>query len=364
MKKFLSVLGLCIGLTGAADADVISESALAAVRAADGAAWDSASTLAPDVVTLDVVTWMRLRRGDQPFEDYQAFVIARPDWPSLDRIRARGEEALPKGTDPARVLRWFGDLEPETGQGAVRLAEALYARGRPELAKGVIETAWRSLRLTDEGQVAIVEAFPDLIAPLHAERADALLWRWRTDEVERMLDLMSEDDRALAEARVAYIRKRDGLADLVAAVPEALREDPGLAYDRFNWLADRGERKQASDLALARSSSAEALGEPFRWSGWRRSLARWEMRGGRPERAYALASNHFLTDGSAFIDLEWIAGYVALTYLDDPALALRHFETAEAVAQTPISLGRTGYWVGRAHEFLENAEVFRRCISS
>ena len=115
----------------ALQAQAISEAALAAIRATGDDAWDTAYSLAPanDPVASDVVTWLRLRSEDQPFADYQGFLRQRADWPGLDRIRARGEEAMPKGTDPAEVLLWYGDRDPQTGQGAVRLAEALFARG-------------------------------------------------------------------------------------------------------------------------------------------------------------------------------------------------------------------------------------------
>ena len=182
-----------------------------------------------------------------------------------------------------------------------------------------------------------------------------------------MLDLLPEDQAALAEARIAYIRKTSNIPALVEAVPAALREHPGLAYDRYNWLADQGRRAEAVEVLRARSVSAAALGEPFRWSGWRRSLARWEMREGRPEVAYELATRHFLTaaDGESFSDLEWLAGYLQLTYLDDPAKALGHFRGGAAVVDSPISVSRMAYWEGRALEALgeDGTEAYARAAA-
>ncbi len=309
--------------------------------------------LSLDTLTLDLVTWMRLRDGEGVFDDYRLFVRTRPDWPGMDRIRANGEELIEKGHDPAEVLRWFGDLRPQTGEGAVRLAEAFIARGQPSLARDIIEQAWLTLRLSSAGQAAIVEGFGDIVAPLHADRVDDLLWRWRTDDAKRMLPLLDDDQRALAEARLAYITKASNIDAKLDAVPKALRDHPGLAYDRFNWLSDQGSRTDAVALIRERSTSAAALGVPFRWSGWRRSLARWEMRQGRPEVAYELASQHYLSEGTSFADLEWIAGYVALTYLDDPSKALDHFQTARAAISSPISVSRMAYWTGRALDDLD-----------
>ena len=335
-----------------ANAQVMSESAVKAVRLAGDEDWDAAFAQAADEVTQDAVWWLRLRAGEAEFDDYRAFLTRRPDWPGLSRIRSEGELLIPEDADPGDVLLWFGDVRPRTGIGAVRLAQALAARGLDGLAQEVIETAWVDLRLTEEGQAAILEAFEPVVRPFHKDRVDALLWRWRTDEAAWMLDLLSDDQRALAEARIGYIRKQDGLVEKMAAVPEQLKTHPGLLYDRYNWLADRGRRAEAVEAALAQSTSADALGEPFRWSGWRRSLARWEMREGRPQRAYELATKHFLTDGSAFADLEWLAGYLSLTYLENPTQALEHFGRAWAAVDTPISIARMEYWTGRAFEAL------------
>ena len=350
LRPFVLVLSL---LAGPLPAQVMPDTAVSAIAQAGAGDFPRAYQLADgDAVMTDLVTWMRLRQGGAPFGDYAAFLAARPDWPDADRLRERAEEALPKTTASDAVLAWFGDRAPATGEGAVRLAEALIRLGRLDDAKAVLAHAWVELRLTEDGHKAMIEAFPDVLAPHHAARADALLWRWRTQEAQWLLPHLAPDQAALVEARVAHIRKTGKEDAALAAVPEALRDTPGLVYDRYNWLADLGRRTEAVALLRARSTSAEALGEPFRWSGWRRSLARWEMREGRPQVAYELATRHFLTDGSAFADLEWLAGYLSLTYLDAPEQALAHFDAARGAVDSPISVARAEYWRGRALDAL------------
>ena len=348
----LAIFAVSLTLSGAALAEVSLPSTQAAIAAVSDDAWDTAYALSEDAVTRDVVTWLRLRETDQPFEDYGPFLQKRRDWPGLDRIRMRAEQAIAKGADPADVIAWFADEAPMSGEGAVRLAEALTQTGQITKAKEVIAAAWVDLRLSDAGQDLMVAGFADVIAPHHAARVDNLLWRWRTDDAARMLDLLEDDQRALAEARIAYIRDQGELAEKLQAIPASLLDHPGLAYDRYNWLSSKGRRSEAIAILLERATTAAALGEPFRWSGWRRVLARSEMREGRPEQAYVLASQHFLEDGSAFADLEWLSGYVSLTYLDAPVQALAHFKTAAGAVDSPISVARMAYWEGRALEVL------------
>jgi soluble lytic murein transglycosylase len=253
---------------------------------------------------------------------------------------------------------------PQTGEGAVRLAQAHLALGQAEAARDVLRETWITQRLTEDGQAVMLAAFAEELRPFHAARVDALLWRSRAEDATRMLPLLSADQAALAAARIGYITRANDLAARVAAVPAALQQDPGLAYDRYAWLASRGERTDAVEMLLERSTSAAALGEPFRWSGWRRVLARWEMREGRAEQAYQLASRHYLTEGESYADLEWLAGYLSLTYLGDPARALTHFQNGLRASSSPISLGRMHYWIGRTHVVKGNVDLAAEAYSA
>ena len=319
-------------------------------------------------VARDLVTWSKLRAGEGQFPEYQAFLAARADWPGLDRLRARGEEAIPLGYSAADVVAFFAHAKPQTGEGATRLASALTTLGQTDQAQAVLSDVWLTLSLTDEGHAAMLAEFADVLAPLHVARTDAMLWKWKTDDAARMLPLLPDDQRALAEARIALIRGDGDANAKLAAVPADLRDNPGLAYDRFNRLADSGDYSDAVVILMARSISAETLGQPFRWASWRATLARWALREGRPAQAYTLATTHFLTDGDFYADLEWVAGFVSLQFLEDPAQALTHFTRVELEVTGPISLARGGYWVGRAYEALGDpdkaAQAFGRAAQN
>lgn len=305
-----------------------------------------------------LVTWQRLRFGDGVFEDYLAFAAAHGDWPGQDTLRRAGEGVIPSGFDPQAVIGWFMQNAPLTGEGAVRLAQALTATGQSARARDVVRKAWVDLPLTPGGQTAMLNGFGSELADLHATRADALLWRWQTEEAERMLPLLAQDEAALITARIALIRKTGDPDGAVARVPSNLRDTPGLMYDRFNWLAGKGRQSDAMAILAAQSTSAAALGEPWRWASWRRILARWQMREEHYQAAYDLASRHFMTaadNAASYADLEWLAGYLQLRFLNDPARALQHFDKTAAAVDSPISMGRAGYWQGRALDALGRA---------
>lgn len=358
MRRHLATLAaVCFTLGGPAAAQ---DGAFApVVDALEDRDWDAARALARPLgeTAQALVAWERLRAGAGTFADYRAFVAAHPDWPGLDRLREAGEAAIPGDADPEAVLAYFEEVGPQSGAGVVRQARALEALGRGEEAEAAVIDAWLTLGLDDRGQAAILKAYGALLLPYHAARAEAMLWRWRHSDTERLLGLLQPDERALAEARIALLRGSRDAPARVAAVPGVLAGHPGLAHDRFNRMASDGDYTDATALLKQRSTSVDALGDPFRWAGWRETLARWAMREGRPEEAYGLAARHFLTEGAAYAELEWLAGYLALTYLEGPSTALFHFDRMAAAVSGPISTARAHYWRGRALEALGDPEA-------
>ncbi len=182
-----------------------------------------------------------------------------------------------------------------------------------------------------------------------------LLWRDARKAAKRMYPRVSKGQVALAKARLALRGRKRGIDRLVNAVPKSLADDPGLLFERMQWRARKGKNASAVELMLAQSP--EDLGRPDYWAGWRRSLARAEMREGRIDNAYRLASRHGLLEGRHFADLEWFSGYLALTYRENGDTALGHFLRFRGAVETPISLGRAGYWEGRAHELRGDTEA-------
>lgn len=325
--------------------------------------WQAALRTAEGIgpVARDTVEWHRLRAGQGDFDSVLRFLERRTDWPGLKLLRRRSERALPVGARSDEVIAYFATQPPQTGAGSVALVAAYRDKGMSADAEAEAARAWLTHILSEADEKALLDWYGEALAPHHEQRLDMLLWRDARTAAERMYPRVDEAHRALARARLALRANRKGVDGLVKAVPKSLSEDPGLAFERMQWRARKGRNADAIELILDRSP--DRLGQPARWAGWRRGLARAEMRAGRTDTAYRLASEHGLSSGPHFADLEWLAGYIALTYKKDGALALRHFLRFRGAVSTPISLGRAGYWEGRAHELLGDAESARQAYA-
>lgn len=354
---FLAVLLCALARPAAADTDALS----LALRALDARDFELAFDLAQrldDPAARDVIEWTRLRARNGNLADYEDFLARNADWPGLPLLRRQGEYAIGRNSDAQRVISYFDGAAPQSGTGALRLAEALERSDQADQAEALIVSAWTEMRLTSSEETAYLTRYGGILEAHHVSRLDHLLWIGAEDRVPPMLTLVPQGWRRLAEARLALQARASGVDARIEAVPSDLRDNPGLNYERMVWRMQSGFWDTAGDLILEVSTSADALGRPEVWADRRATLARDLMRDGDFERAYRMASNHFVDpadDYLGYADLEWISGYTALR-LDRPETAIEHLEQFRSVVFSPISVGRAGYWLGRAHEAAGNAD--------
>lgn len=353
MTRILLLLSLILTLGCAANVQARSlERALGLMRAEK---WPEALAEAglAKSVSRDIVEWHRLRAKEGTAADVESFLARRSDWPGLPYLRRRNEELIAEKSHK-RVLRFFATQPPQTPEGAASLARAYFSIGDRASGEAQLIRAWQQMAMSEDTQTAYLADHAKLLKTHHAARLEQLLWAGHDVSATRMLPLVADGPRALAEARIALQKQAKGVDSKIEAIPAALANDAGLAYDRFAWRDQKGRQDAAVALMMDRSTSAAALGQPEKWLRRRRDLARQLMRDGKHERAYQLAAHHFAnTDvGYGYSDCEWLAGYIALRKLNDGELAVYHFERFLASVETPISVGRGGYWLGRAHAAL------------
>ena len=336
------------------------ERAMAHVRSRN---WDAARSAArvDGLLAEDIVQWHALRAGRGTWEQARAFVARNPDWPGMPWLKGQAERLMPVGLPSQEVLDWFEDDDPRTAIGTLRLAAALRETGEAEAADAILALGWsEGLPMSSGVERQYVRAAGDILAGLHEDRLDALLWEGHATSAERAMDRVDDGWRALARARMALRAGRaEGVNALIDAVPERLADDPGLAYERFRWREDRN-LDSAWEMMLERSDSAARLGRPELWADLRLDEARARMIAGASREAYEMAAGHGMDEateeGVLRATLEWLAGYVALRQLGDAEVALEHFLEAERTVETPVSLSRMRYWQGRAFDALGRAE--------
>lgn len=154
---------------------------------------------------------------------------------------------IPPGTSLAEIDNFVGIGGPATGTGILRRADALIAAGRQAEAEAEIIRAWRGFSLEPNEFSTFRSRFGALLREHHTARADEMLWRGLTGEAQAMKPLVSPGWGTLIDARATL--RRMGSADaLIARVPGELANDPGLAWERFQWRMRKNLYAEATTL--------------------------------------------------------------------------------------------------------------------
>ncbi len=351
IAKAISLFLICVPLAPArADEAGALRAALNASASGD---WQGALAAAQGAgpVGGDIVIWQWLRAGEGKLGDYEAFLARRADWPGLPLLKEKGEIAVARSDDPNRVLAYFGADKPRSGIGSLALSRALAALNRADEARAEAVRGWREVKFDAEAEAAMIAFAGAVVDPENPARMDAILWDGaRGGELSRLIPRLSPDYAALARARAALQADSSDAPALVEAVPATLALDAGLAFDRYDFRMRASRYDDAAEMILSRSANAADLGDPQKWGKRRADLARILMRQGQAQTAYRVAASHHLTGGDEFVDLSFLAGFIALRKLNDPASALQHFAAMEGAVVTPISIARAQYWMARAYE--------------
>ena len=362
-KLLIATLIAFIGLCTAANATEEFKKLRVVILNADQGNWTKVNNVRVNLKrpeARDLADWLWLRGEQGSFEECIKFLQLNSDWPGLKLLRKRCEKSILRGEIPQKVINYFAQQKPQTGTGSLRYAEALINSERGFEAAKEIRRTWKSFDLTEDEHKAYISRNSLTIEGLNSVRLDSMLWQGFTESASRMLPLVNHDMRVLARARIALRENKSKVNALINLVPNILKDDPGLAYERFLWRLRNGYWDGAIEILIDRSKSEKGLGNPKAWADWRRVLAREMIRSGRFDKGYNLATSHHLKKGHDYADLEWLAGFVALKKLTQPSKALIHFKRFSSNVFTPVSLGRAGYWLGLTYKELgdyENSQI-------
>jgi soluble lytic murein transglycosylase len=325
----------------------------AAFKAATKKNWQTTqrhARRAKDRLPAKILRWMEMSTpgNNVSFREISAFITANPDWPRQSSLQRRTEEAITGRTPNSLVRKWFDTHPPRTTDGMIIHAELLIRDGKRTEGRKILRKVWTIGRFTRKSERFFLRQHRKLFSKAdHWKRLDHLLWKGRHREARRLLRRVTPDQRALANARISLRRSRGGVDRAIARVPQSLRRDPGLLYERARWRRRKGRTDGAFEIF---ANAPNNLGRPDIWARERTRIARRLLTEGRVTDAYKVASNHRLDPSSPlqFSESEWLAGWIILRFLDEPDRALKHFARLHSAVRYPVSLSRAAYWAGRA----------------
>ena len=309
---------------------------------------------AKDKSIYNFIQWRHLlTTGNQAtFYDYIAFIQNNKDYPRISRIRYLAEQKLStKKISPKKIINWFGADEPLSGYGMLVLGESFIQTGNSEKGITLIKRGWITAELSRANMKFLSKKYKKYLnSKDYINRADYLAWENKYWDLKRMIPYLPKDYQLLYTARQILMRNSYGVDLAIKNVPQKLKNDAGLNHDRLKWRRKRGRIDSSLEILFSIKNNKDYLVRPDKWWVERAIMTRALIYKNKYETAYKVASKHSLDKGSEFAEAEWMSGWIALSFLNDPILAVDHFNNFYQNVSYPISLARGAYWLGKSYE--------------
>lgn len=213
--------------------------------------------------------------------------------------------------------------------------------------KNLISEIWIKENLSEEEEKSFLGKYQNQLSEDdYIARINRLLWDNKVEEAKKIMTFVSEDYRKLFAAVIELQSFPRYIDTAVLSVPRRLRSSEILSYRRALWYKSKGRIDDLLDLMI---SLPKTLENPQQWWSMRNLYVREMIKKKDYKMAYLLAAKNSLPATSAdFWEAQWMSGWIALRFLDEPKEAYKHFENLYKNVRQPVTLSRGAYWLGMA----------------
>jgi soluble lytic murein transglycosylase len=317
--------------------------------------WATAQALAAryaDPVAGKLVTYYRLlTRGQASAVEISAFMQQNPDWPQQSLLENRWEEALAEEPDQATALAQCQIRWPSGVKALLRCAAVFQTAADTKDATEAARRAWTGTGITDPSEVsAFLAQYGSLLQPGDEWARFTALARAESPAAGAQLSRIPPDRQQAAAAWLALETGQPNAQALLAALPPADQQDPGIFLSGARYLRKQVTDQDALAFWLGHGEVALQAGLPVQQHAlWREAttLARALITDGDARNAYRLVNDLIPPDDADRADREFLAGFIALRLMHDPARAEPHFRALAGLSTAVITQSRAHYWLGR-----------------
>jgi soluble lytic murein transglycosylase len=309
-----------------------------------------------DKTIYTLVNWMYLidTQSGASFNEYQTFIKNHKDWPRINRIKFLAEHKINfDNNSPTSIIEYFSNNPPLSGFGRLRLAEAFLENNQTEKARNLVKDGFKDAELSKNDLKYFSKIFKKFLTHQdYVLRADYFAYEAKYKDLRDTIEYLNPDYQKLYNARAALFTKRSA-DNLISQIPQSLKEDPGLIYDRIKWRRKKARFDDA--LTLMNQSASDSLMKNQYLAKERLSVGRDKISDKEYKVAYDILKDHRLNEGADYAEIEWHLGWIALSFTNQTDVALGHFLRMNAAVTYPISKARAAYWIGRTYKKLGQA---------
>ncbi len=294
-----------------------------------------------------------LQANELEYTELHNFINKHSHWPGSSLLKSKLEKIMLDKKMIKPATEWFKTHRPLSKAG-YKLRALLHSGNNLKEHTTEIKEGWIYGDFTDIEAKDYLKKFGAALSELdHVKKIDHHLINGEVTAALRLFELINKKHANSFKAQIALLQKHRNALKLFEQVP-ANFHTPGLIYHYLNY--QKKERLPIEKITnlLKTAAKNKLYGDNF--FPVITYITREFIQDKKFANAYKVISMHFSVSPSNVADSEFLAGWLALRFLNNPEIAMKHFSKFMNVVKTPISRARGLYWQGMSAAALNNIE--------
>ena len=312
----------------------------------------------------DLIYWLYLnkKKNNANFYDYQNFITQNTNFPNKPYLQYLLEHKInAELISSKKIINHFKKNKPVSSFGKLRLGEALIISGKIERGKKLIKENFIIANLTNSELSYFIKNYSEIIKLKDlVSRAEWLAWENKFNQLKSLMPYLTKEYKALYKARYLLAIRLHGVEYAIKNVPNKYKNNQGLLYQRLQLKIKKDKIDSALNLLLKAKSDKKNFNRPDKFWKPTSIIIRRLVYKKKYLAAYKIASKHHLNKGSNYSEAEWLSGWIALSFLNNPELAIKHFLNLAENAYDPKNRSRAAYWCAKTYETLGQQSLAER----
>lgn len=297
--------------------------------------------------------------AESEFNNLLNFIQTHQYLPNIGTLKRKAESMYLNQDIPYQFAKnYFSNIKPLSTKVAIKnlIAKVNEAedKNNKELSQEIENTFYDYNFTGNELNDFLFNFSPYLNENIYAKKTEILLWDKKYTEAKLIMKNLDKKYNTLYSGIIKINQNPKYINNILRTIPNNLRNNDLLLYTRFVYEHKRKNYDDALKILLSKDNKSL---RPNKWFVYQKYYARNLIKDKEYEDAYFLASNNNLKPGTEdYAESQWLSGWIALVFLNEPKNAYKHFYSMYDAVSYPVSKSRAAYWAGRSMESDNNIE--------
>lgn len=297
--------------------------------------------------------------AESEFNNLLNFIQTHQYLPNINTLKRKAESMYLNQNIPYQFAKnYFNNIKPLSTKVAIKnlIAKVNEAedKNNEELTKEIENTFYSYNFTGNELNDFLFNFSPYLNENIYTKKTEILLWDKKYTEAKLVMKNLDKKYNTLYSGIIKINQSPKYINNILRTIPNNLRNNDLLLYTRFVYEHKRKNYDDALKILLNKDNNSL---RPDKWFIYQKYYTRDLIKDKKYDNAYFLVSNNNLKPGTEdYAESQWLSGWIALVFLNEPKEAYKHFYAMYDVVNYPVSKSRAAYWAGRSMEADNNIE--------